>query len=87
MRFTRENEIDMINDPKKWPMWPFLPLKKHGQTGFLSCAVLIEQKRENNEIKIFKGVTIYDNIEKIKSSESETFPNTEALVDAGWMVD
>jgi len=87
MMHTREQEIEMINSPEKWPMWPFLPLKKYGETGFPACAVTWEQERQDGKIQMRVGVTMFEGNEAFNSAELVEFESTEALVDAGWIVD
>ncbi len=87
MTFNKEAEIEMIDSPNKWPKWPLLPIKKREGIGLSHCAVIIDHNRSDGKIRIRTGVSVWDRIEKINTAEIEVFDSTEALVDAGWIVD
>jgi len=85
--YSREQEIEMIDNPEKWPQHPLLPIKLGRGRGIENNGVIIDQPRIEGKLMIRKGVTMWHSPEDINSAECEWFDSTEALVDAGWMVD
>jgi hypothetical protein len=76
----RKRELEMMQTPDRWPVWPALCLKKIINNGAgVQCGVLIEGLLSTRIQPI-----IYD---RIHGEVLETFDSFEALVDAGWVVD
>lgn len=71
----REREKAMMSDPTRWPLRPTLPVKQRlapGVQGFPAVGTLTEGE----------GFTVTK-----WNGERLQFPDVEALLDAGWVVD
>lgn len=67
----------MVRDPDKWPLWPTLPMKRHGETGFF-----VNTSVSYNTVKFYIG-NMYDR----KNAVEQNITDVEAVLDAGWRVD
>lgn len=83
----REREKQMIDNPMRWPLLR-LPLKNHQQReahGWPTLGRLATGMSWPSEERTVYVGPIYDPI--TKDTECLTFANTDALLDAGWVVD
>lgn len=84
----REENINMMKDPGKWECWPILPMKRVVRkselpdSGFmLATGDPIVYLKNMYDLK---GGTVKD---IMKNTPSKTYPNLEAVLDDGWIVD
>jgi hypothetical protein len=91
MRYPRETlldlnrEVEMMSDPDKWPAWPFLPLKKPGQSAKTGEYAYLYNDDLNAYPKItcFKGL-MYDHK---PDNDRVEFASFTELLNQGWRVD
>lgn len=85
---TPEQELAMMLNPDKWPLWPFLPLKnlKEREGGWPKPAVLYSPYTKNNTLYLHEGKSLHD---KLNSSEAKKVTKEELreMIAAGWVVD
>lgn len=81
---TREMNRDMILSPYRW-VHVYLPLKKTREDGGYDVAVLRTAfSRGDVEFHIDFNLTIFGPVGPV---ERIIFPNVDALLDDGWVVD
>lgn len=89
----RQENLSMMKDPKKWRIWPVLPIKKVKsignedlQVGFLlAIGKPIAYLRNFLDLKDIPGITnIKEIMEKVPGKEYDSF---DSLLDDGWVVD
>lgn len=81
-------DLEFINNPMEWPMWPALPLKAFSPDGF-KCAILMA-----GALKVYLGANLFDLNErpgntwgeKLKGFETKKYESAEALL-AEWRID
>lgn len=69
-------DLEIIKDPDSWPIWPVLPMKRHGVLGYF-----YNTSASYSTVQFFLG-NIY---EQDKAIELLTTP--EAVLSAGWRID
>lgn len=92
---ARRDDSDMIDDPTKWPQWPWLPVKRFDTNNRLECAVVYADDSTN---VIFAGLFSIDeamepipsmpSLRRLKADVKQLkYPSVAALVADGWMAD
>jgi len=76
----REQDAEMIRDPKRWPQWPWLPLKNPRRYNSAEEAFGVLNADEPTRVELR---TMYDS----KTRKVETYESVEAILDDGWTVD
>lgn len=77
---TREQELKAMQDPDKWPHWPYLPMKRGNIWTPGNLGVLVAGQGP----VIYRGnLFLFDP----KTCEKTTYDSFEALYDAGWRGD
>lgn len=78
------NDSEMMGNPDKWPLWPFLPVKRRSNT--------VEAK--DLGFLIDDGVSLIVYISYLPSGPIDldqvmqlVYPNKEAMLKDGWKVD
>jgi hypothetical protein len=73
-------DVEMINDPDSWPLYPFLPVKNRKlYESAVHSAFGVIAADEPTKVKI--------NTLDIKTPAFIAYPTVEALVADGWVVD
>jgi hypothetical protein len=87
--YTRDEHIEMMQNPDRWPVFPVLPLVREGRKfndpeklGFLFCGALRGANTDPTVLVGVLGMTKHG--EKLPRKKYESF---EALYDDGWRVD
>jgi len=82
-------EVALISNPDKWPLWPFLPMKRLGHVfsreghGFLHNN---RMRGPHTDATIYMG-HLSDVDGPIKDRETKKYDSIEAMVRDGWVVD
>lgn len=76
-KIDAEAATKMLADPIRWPQWPWLPMKRRGDSLEVG-RVYADDTSPDEPVRLFKGAL---------GASIETFPNHAALVAAGWIVD
>ena len=71
-------DVEFMQRPNLWPVWPFLPLKRPGELG-----VLVELQRGVEPTVHLANLYMV----KIGVSPTKTYSSFQALYDDGWRVD
>lgn len=83
----RKEDIEFINDPYGWPVYPFLPMKRTGPDHSNVSGVIINPERtvvyEKNMFSFESG----ELLPQLKDAKKHQYESVEALVADGWMVD
>jgi hypothetical protein len=76
---TKEAHLDMMNNPGRWPRWPFLPLVNEDNR----LGILLDSGKEKIVLlsNLFLMPQSYEDAELIK------YQSYEAVYEAGWRVD
>ncbi len=86
----RQDNLKMMKDPKKWGIWPMLPIKKikrneDMQVGFLlAVGKPIVYLRNFLDLKDLGITNVKEIMEKVPGKEYDSF---DSLLDDGWVVD
>lgn len=80
--FDRD-ELTMLEDPKRWPMYPRLPLKRHVETGLPDCGFIFCSGGKPDPIVYLSNV--WDHT--VDDAAKEEYDSFEDLMAAGWKVD
>lgn len=83
-QFT-QRDIDGINNPSKWPMYPFLPLK-HRTEKVQHHNPLLGLIHADQPLKVYKATNIYTLRFGLDKAETATYDSVEALCE-DWVVD
>jgi hypothetical protein len=83
-----DKDLAMMSDPRLWPRWPWLPMKRHGKDG-LECATLhadayADKPNVLYTITLYEIKTYFPTPEMPKTKE---YPNFAAMLQDGWEVD
>lgn len=77
---TKQQEIEFIGDPDKWPKWPLLPLVNGEKIAVLTF--------DGEEFVMYHGVNLWKfDGTKTKEYDSTIFTSAEQVYNAGWRVD
>lgn len=82
MSHTRAEDREMMLTPLRWPRWPWLPVKQPQADGsWPNIGSIYADDTEEG-----KPVTVrFD--PKLNPNEPKTYPDVDALLDDGWVVD
>lgn len=85
--WERKRELTMMQNPRNWPLWPFLPVKQPMSSGLPRCGVLVEMKWDEPIKPI-----VYDCIVHMPKSfdpdkKIAEYNSFEEMLEAGWVVD
>lgn len=82
----RMDDMRLIEMEGAWPLWPYLPMKKHlGGGRFPEVGFLFASRSLSLIYKVG-----YDQISQYKKEEDmpkQEYPNVAAMLDDGWTVD
>lgn len=84
------NDLEMMKDPNRWPLWPRLPLKHRTERQLLGLprhAVLLEVGLGNNVFEFYGDTNIYMPLAGKTPDVSGGVEMMEQLVELGWIVD
>ncbi|RPJ04008.1 MAG: hypothetical protein EHM36_11420 [Deltaproteobacteria bacterium] len=72
--------IDLMIDPDKWPMWPFLPLKRRqdNETGFLYSS--------GDTFTVYHG-NVFNPPKNLDLATKDVYGSFKEILAAGWEVD
>jgi hypothetical protein len=74
--------IAMMQNPDRWPVWPYLPLKRYPASGPMQTGYLVHAT--DARFTVFLGLIAFA---RPMDDARETFDSFEAIVAAGWEVD
>jgi hypothetical protein len=79
------NDLEMIQDPDRWPHFPILPVVRENEAGFIMCLTL--SGRLEGEIVLWRG-NIFNAHEVLRDPANRVvYENAQAVIDDGWRVD
>lgn len=90
MSTENSEDVRMMQDPMRWPLWPILPVKNYNDREpgkFPKMGLMVD---EGKAVVYMKG--LYDLVDgelrpQLEGVPTETFESFEAAAKAGWMVD
>jgi hypothetical protein len=83
IELNKQQDIEFIKSADKWPMWPYLPVKKYIDRK-LTCSFIFAGQKE---LKLYL-LPIYRAQElPVDQWPFKLYENAEALVSDGWEVD
>lgn len=71
-------QMEMVTDERKWPLWPFLPLKRDFEVGVLASG---------RGAVVFKANLFTMTVAKLQDCEKFFYAETEDIILDGWVVD
>lgn len=90
---ARARTLHFLNDPSRWPLWPFLPLTRRRPAQEVELGVLFDALHAVG-LTGFSSCVFLTNLLFLPRTLGEflalphqTFDTAEELVDAGWIVD
>jgi hypothetical protein len=90
---TRErvDHVAFMKNPKRWPRWPLLALKKPGNMALATPGFIIAGESPpvvyKRAIYALTGPTVCDLRREIPPEPQEPYVDHAAIFDAGWRVD
>ena len=81
---TRQEHIDMMRDPDKWPMWPVLPLI-HDETR--AMAYMLDQVWAGDSLPIVLHGPFTNWPATYEECPTTDYGTHDKIYDAGWRVD
>jgi len=81
---TVEQEVDMMENPARWPLWPWLPVKERAYDGRKRRKFGV--MHADNGPKVFL-IGLYEVNKIAENTPTEEYDTFDAVVKAGWMVD
>ena len=76
-----EKHLEMMKDEDRWPVWPFLPLKRgefsRGEVGILVAGMG----------PLVHMVNLFETANKLRDCQKAEYTSFEQLVSDGWVVD
>lgn len=85
--FRTRNDLEMMNRPYLWPMYPWLPLKKYveGSPGIKTAKLWAVPKGPEPKRIVVLNTTIFGPVGQ--DEEVVLYDSFEAILDDGWKVD
>ena len=77
---------EFIQKPDDWPYWPFLPVKRPKDAGFPEIGVILAIGGKLSTVYLV-NINADSLEERIKISERKEYPNVDAMLADGWIVD
>lgn len=81
--YTEADDVLMMTTPDQWPQWPFLPLKRRGET---KAGLLYGDPRDDGRIIVYI-VNMFSPMLDLKAADQIEYVDAQAAVDDGWRVD
>jgi hypothetical protein len=90
-----ERDLEMIENPNRWPNWPVLPVKRprlKDDTGFPQLGVIFEVPAQRYTVHVLNMIMFAeapaDQHEKLlREAEKFAYPDAAAMLADGWVVD
>lgn len=86
MRKATKRDLDMMKDPRRWPAWPVLPVKRDSN-GNYQLGVIIAAKGQLTWVYLCNYWGLVAKTESLKNAKILKYPSLDALLDDGWIVD
>ena len=82
----KAEEKEMMENPSRWPQWPFLPVKRYKGKGFPDCGVLYDNREHLNTVFM---INLWDikGQKQLLDSEKACYPSVDDVLRDGWVVD
>jgi hypothetical protein len=82
---NERDDLAMMRDPDRWPVWPQLPIKRNKDGAPLELGRLLNTSLKDDTVApIVRLGTIF---EPWSNAETIEYPDLEAVVADGWIVD
>lgn len=86
------SDAEMLGDPSNWPFYPFLPVKRSSRVaGELPecCTIFAGESKPKGPIKLVKKgmYSLPKDHAEFEELERYEYPNIEAIIADGWVVD
>src|SRR5262245_12623022 len=89
----RARNLLFLAEPKRWSVWPFLPLVRHDPEGEMTCGVLCDLLGLHG-IAGYRATVFLANLfllpetlDELLSLPRETFDTPDEVYEAGWRID
>jgi len=84
----RKKDKAMMQNPRDWPLWPFLPVKREQPDSIeYEVGVMIAQKGKETTVYLVNYWALADKTAKLSEAKTIEYKNIDELLDDGWIVD
>jgi hypothetical protein len=89
----RVRNLLFLTNPKRWPVWPFLPLVRHTSAGEDDCGLLCDMENWHGlaghrcTVFVTNLFLLPETLDEFLDLPKEVFDTFEELLEAGWRVD